>query len=59
MNDLDQVRVELRAPMASWVRIRDGARLLGRRPSAASGGAREVAHLRARIAEHTPSPSES
>jgi hypothetical protein len=42
MNDLDQLRVKLRALMASWeVRVRDGARLLGRRPPAASGGARE------------------
>jgi hypothetical protein len=41
MNDLDQLRVELRALMASWeVRVRDGARLLGRRPPAASGGGR-------------------
>jgi hypothetical protein len=60
MNDLDQLRVELRALMASW----EYAFAMGHGCSVGDHpqhrAVREkAAHLRARIAEHTPSPSAS
>jgi hypothetical protein len=60
MKDLDQLRVELRVLMASW----EYAFATGHGCSVGDHpqhrAVREkAAHLRARIAEHTPSPSES
>jgi hypothetical protein len=60
MNDLDQLRAELRALLASW----DYAFAMGHGCSLGDHPqhrrVREKAvHLRARIAEHTPSPPES
>jgi hypothetical protein len=56
MNDLDQLRVELRALMASWeyaFAMGHGCSI-GDHPQYRAVRER-AAHLRARIAEHTPS----
>ena len=60
MNDPDELRVELRALLASW----EYAFAMGHGCSVGDHPRHRAvheraAHLRARIAEHTPNPSES
>jgi len=60
MNDPDQLRAELRVLMASWeyaFAMGHGCSV-GEHPQHRAARER-AAHLRARIAEHTPSQSES